>query len=285
MFLLGNFNILMRIFYIYGLSPVTLLSLETNPKNFSFLISAVLTTSSSIAIAINLLNSPHLPYGTIGIIINYLILLFSVLMTFSATGQSLFYKPIYHEIIHRTQQIAKSFTVKFSVKLPLKTLSFRYRLKVLLVFGLFFVTQGLVVIEVWIIYPSRSLWLPILNAILRSVYPVAVLHLILYIECVVIMIEELNRQVQSLASVLHQDSKFEFLGNVKCLHIEIWKLIVEINKFFGWSLLCVTIYAFIYITKQLYFVFTVIYVNWNILAMIGKLIFVNILSYINTIGH
>lgn len=273
MLILRNFNILIRIFYIYGLSPITLFSLETNPNNFSYLFAVVLTSSFSIAIALYLLHSPHLPYGSIGIIINYLTLIFSVLMTFSATGQSVFYKRIYHEILDRTEQIANSFAEKFSAKLPLNTISFRYRLKTMLIFGLFLVSQGFVIAEVWIVYPSRSLWLPILNAILRSVHPVAVLHLILYIENVVIIIEELNRQIQSLGtgSVLNRDSKFEFLNNVKSVHIDIWKLVVGINKFFGWSLLCVTVYAFIFITKQLYFIFTVIHVNWNFLALVGKL--------------
>ncbi len=192
-------------------------------------------------------------------------------MTFSATSQSVFYKQIYHKILHRTQQIAKSFSNKFSVELPLTTITFRYRLKAMLIFVLFIVSQGFIIVEIWIIYPSRSLWPSILNSILRSVYPLVVLHLILYIENVVIIIEELIRQIQRLGSSLDRDSKFEFLSNVKFMHIEIWELVVEINKFFGWSLLCVTIYAFIYITKQLYFIFTVIHVQWNLLAMIGKL--------------
>lgn len=271
MFLFEKFNILIRIFYLYGLTPITFVTLDTNPKNFSHLIPAVLTSIFSICIAFSLLNVPHLPYGAIGIIINYLTLLFSVLMTFTATGQCIFYKPIYHDIVQRTQQITNSFSEKFSEKLPLKSISLRYRLKAMLVFGFFFVSQGFVIVEVWIFHPTRSLWSPIANAILRSVYPVAVLHFILYVEGVVTIIRELNRQMRSMGNDFHVDSKFEFLGNVKALHMDVWKLVVEINKFFGWSLLCVTIYSFIFITKQLYFIFTVIHVDWNILAMIGEL--------------
>lgn len=266
-----KFNILIRIFYLYGLSPITFSTLDTNPKSFSHFVPAVLTSIFSICITLYLLNLPHLPYGAVGIIINYLTLLFSVLMTFTATGQCIFYKSIYHDIVHRTHQVTNTFTEKFSEKLPLKSISLRYRLKAVLLFGFFFVSQGFVIVEVWIVHPSRSLWLPIVNALLRSVYPVAVLHFILYVEGVVTIIRELNRQIQSLGNVFHPDSKFEFLGNVKSLHLDVWKLVVEINKFFGWSLLCVTVYSFIFITKQLYFIFTVIHVHWNLLAMIGEL--------------
>lgn len=279
-FIFETFNILVRIFYIYGLSPIALVTLETNPRNISHLIPATLTSICSICITLYLLNVPHLPYGAIGIIINYLTLLFSVLMTFTATGQCIFYKSIYHGIIQRTQQMINIFNEKFSTKLPLRSISIRYRLKVLLVFGFFFVSQGFVIIEVWLVHPSRSIWLPIVNAVLRSVYPVAVLHFILYVENVVLIIQELNREIRSVGTVLHSDSKLEFLGNVKSLHMDLWKLVVEINKFFGWSLLCVTIYSFIFITKQLYFIFTVIHVHWNLLAMIGKLHFRNVLPKI-----
>lgn len=270
MFIFENFNILIRIFYIYGLSPITFMTLDTNATNFSYLIPAVLTSIFSMCIALYLLIVPHLPYGAIGIIINHLTLIFSVLLTFTATGQCVFYKPIYHEIVQQTQQITNRFTEKFSEKLTLVSVSRRCRLKAALLFGFFFVSQGLVIVEVWFVYPSRSLWLPIVNAVLRSVYPVVVLHFIVYVECVVAIIQELNRQIRSLGNVCQSDSKFEFLGNVKAVHMDIWKLMVELNRFFGWSLLCVTIYSFIFITKQLYFIFTVIHVQWSVLALIGK---------------
>lgn len=273
MFIFETFNILVRIFYLYGLSPVTVVTLDTNPKSFSHLVPAVLTSIISICITLYLLYVPHLPYGAIGIIINYLTLLFSVLMTLTATGQCVFYKPIYHKMIQRTQRITNSFTENFSTKLPLRSAAIRYRLKVMLVFGFFFVSQGLVVVEVWLIHPSRSLWLPVLNAVLRSVHPVAVLHFILYVGNVVVIIQELNRQIQSLGIVLRVESKFACLENVKSVHMDIWKLVAEINTFFGWNLLCLTIYSFIFITKQLYFIFTVIHVNWNVLALVGELSF------------
>lgn len=285
MFIFQNFNILLRIFYSYGLAPISIIKIGTNPRNCSFLIPAILTSALNVCIALHLLNKSHLPYGPVGIIINYLTILFSVLMTFTAAGQCIFHKSIYHEIIEQTQQITTRFTGTFSTKLSLQSLTHRYRLKVLLLFFLFFLSQVLVVIEVWLVHSNRSLWLPIANAALRSVFPVVILHFILYVDIVVMMIQELNQQVQNSANLFHHTSKFEFLKNMKSLHMDIWKLVVKINMFFGWSLLCVTIYSFIYITKQLYFIFTVLYVHWNVLAMIGKLNFKNTTVFLHSIGR
>lgn len=278
MIIFAKFNILLRIFYLYGLAPITIIKISANDRNYSFLIPATLTSILSVCISLCLLNVPHRQYGPIGLIINYLTLLFSVLMTFSVTGQCFFHKTIYNELIQLIQKTTNSFSAKFSIKLPLQSIYFRYRLKALLLFGFFFGSQGLVIIEVWCNHPSRSIMLPIVNALLRSMFPVVVLHFILYNDIIVMLIQELNRQVrnhkfESMKSIFKPASKFEFMKKIKLLHMDTWRLVVRINVFFGWSLLLVILYGFIFMIKQMYFLFTVLHVkdDINLLSLIGKI--------------
>lgn len=149
-------------------------------------------------------------------------------------------------------------------------MSFYYRLKVLLILTLFVASQSLLFAEVLIVSGSSKLKSWFLTASLRSIYPIAILHVVLYGDLITMFIEEVNVQLRNSPKCSSTSSRIEVLRNVKLLHMDVFKLAVQINTFFGWNLLVLIINGFIYIIKQLYWIFLAIELRWHKLAVIGK---------------
>lgn len=268
MLLIEQFSFLLRIFYISGLKPV-----PTVGSNLIYIVSllpVILSPIFGTAIATYLAFFPHFDsHGPISVIINYGSILTSLLMILSANAQCYGLKRTYQSILNLIQQIENKYKEKSLRKLPVQSIALRYRLKVAFIFLLFFLSQGLVFAEVWLDNVDH-LVSSFLTSFMRSTYPVQIIHFVLYSDIVVMLIHKLNDEMKDSPAFLHSSSKMEFLKYVKLMHMDLWKLVVLINNFFGWNLLFTIMYSFIYITYQLYWIFLTMHDKLDVLGVIGE---------------
>lgn len=271
MFVLEHFNFILRVYKFIGLTPIYE-KVDTTLKRVLHILPVILLSFFSLCIAIYLLVFPHFEsYSSIHTIINFASQISFLLIIFTANCQCFCYKSIYHNINHRIRQIEKRGSEKFWVKFPV-TIKFNYILKMVFVFVLFVVSQGLVLVEVLQTVPTSSshIWSSFLTSLLRLIYPLAALHVILFSDIVTMFILELNEQIRNSISFYHSSSKIEVLKNIKLMHMDLWKLVTQINHFFGWNLLFLIINSFINITYQLYWIFLALELKWTVLAIIGR---------------
>lgn len=270
-----HFNVTLRILQVLGLATIPVIKRNTNLKHLVNFIPVVLSATISSVVAIYLIFFPHFePYSPIHTIINFASLIGFLLVVITANAQCYFYRSVYQNILHRTGQIENRCRQKFLAKFPMK-MALHYRLKVLLIFFLFFVSQGLVFVEVLLLSHGHGLLSSFLTSSLRSMFPIAILHVVLYSDLITMFIDEINIQIRYSTKLYNATSKIEFLKNVKLLHMDLWKLVGQLNVFFGWNLLVLIINSFIYITYQLYWVFLALELKWHTLGMVGKLNVIN----------
>ncbi|KAJ6642677.1 hypothetical protein Bhyg_07630 [Pseudolycoriella hygida] len=150
-------------------------------------------------------------------------------------------------------------------------MALHYRLKILLISFLFFLSQGLVFAEVLFLSEGRGLFSSFLTSSLRSMFPLAICHVVLYSDLITMFIDEINIQIKYSPKYHNVTTRIEFLKNVKLLHMDLWKLVGQINIFFGWNLLILIINSFIYITYQLYWIFLALELKWPTLGMVEGL--------------
>lgn len=279
MFLSGYSNFLLRIFCLIGIAPHYAKTTKSrNSRRISQSIPIVLSTFLTLFLTIFLLIFPHFEsLGPIHTIINFSYVFSLFLTIFSANFQCYFYKSVYRRAIRRIRKIQKIYKEKFVTKF-IHRFQLRYRIKVLVIFILFFISQGLVFIEVWLISETRGLWSSLtasfVTSLLRILYPMHIFHIVLYSDVLAMFVKNLNLQSQNLSMSISfsLSNKVEFLKNIKTMHMEISKLVAEINVFFGWNLLFLVINSFIYISYQLYWIFLTVQLKWGLLAIIGKLL-------------
>lgn len=271
--LLESFKFFSKIFQILGFAPINVTTKDTKNNNFvnNFvnLIPTTLTTCISLAIAYFLLIHPHFEsYGPIHGIINSASLLNLSLIVLTGNGQCLFYKSIHRNINYQINEIERKIYTETSIKSPFHI---AYRLKILLIFFLFFLSQGLVFYEAYLASASGMLS-SFFTSLFRFVFPVAVLHVVMYSDIISNFIRQLNRKIRNSSTCLHSSSKVEILKNIKVLHMDMWKVLMQINRYFGWNLLFLVINSFVYITYQLYWIFVTLQQDWDKLGVIGRLL-------------
>lgn len=229
------------------------------------------TVTSTICgvISIYLTFFPHFPsYGVIFVLIYYGSLLPSLLMILTANGHCYFYRNSYQIIMNQIGKIEKMFNEK-SLRLSFQYIAFRYKLKIVFLYILFFTSQILVFIEVQFL-DSQNTCSSFLIATIRATYPMQLLHFVLYNDIATMFFIQLNEEIKHSPIFVHSFSKIEFLKYVKLVHMDLWKFVVEINNFFGWNLLFTTIFWFVDITHQLYWIFLNTHEKLYWLGIIGK---------------
>lgn len=265
-----HFNILLLVFQSLGLATIPAAKSNTKLKHLVNFVPIVLTAAISSVVAIYLIFFPHFePYSPIHTIINFASLIGFLLVIITANCQCYFYRTVHQSIYQRIGQIENRCRQKFLAKFPMK-MAFHYRMKMGLVFFLFFISQGLVFVEVLLLSHGHGLLSSFLTSSLRSMFPIAILHVVLHSDLITMFIDEINVQIRYSPKCYNASSKIEFLKNVKLLHMDLWKLVGQLNIFFGWNLLVLIINSFIYITYQLYWIFLALELKWHTLAMVGK---------------
>lgn len=264
MIFLEQFNFLLKIFYLIGLRPGIIS--ETNVEKFLDLISVIATSAICALITIYLVFYPHFPsYGVIFVLIYYGSLLPTLLMILTANGHCYFNKNAYQIITNQIGKLEKMLKGKSSGILFV----FRYKLKIIFLYTLHFSSQILVSIEVWFIDIQNS-FSSLLISLIRATYPLQLLHFVLFCDIAAMFFNQINKEIQHAPTFVHTSSKVEFLKYVKLVHMDLWKLVVQINNFFGWNLLFTTIFWFIDIIHQMYWVFLNTHAKLNYLGLFGR---------------
>lgn len=252
MIFLEQFSFPLKLFYFIGLKPT--IKTQTKIRKLVDLIPVVVTSSLCVSLTIYLLFFPHFSsYGVIFVLIYYGSLIPSTLMIVTANGQCHFSKKDYKAIIDQIEKIEKQLDEK-SIRLSIKCVAFRYQLKFVIIYTVFLASQILVFVEVWEIHSGKE-WSSVVLSVVRATYPVQLLHFVLYCDIAAMFFKQLNGEFQHTPILVCKSDKIEFLKYVKLVHYDLWKLIHEINTFFGWNLLFMAMFWFIYITHQLYWIF------------------------------
>ncbi len=269
-------SFIIRLFRYIGIAPFARTKNLRKIRSFTHFIPILLSALLSFCLTIFLLIFPHFEsLGPIHTIINFSYVWSLYLTIFSANCQCHLYKSVYRRATYRIRQIQKSFSEKSITKF-VHQFQLYYKIKILIIFVLFFGSQGLVFVEVWLISETRGLWASLtasfVTSSLRILYPMHVLHIVLYSDTLTMFIKNLNLQAtQSVSLCFTSSSKVEFLKNIKSMHMEMVTLTTEMNAFFGMNLLFLMINSFIYISYQLYWLFLSLQMHWGWLAIIGKL--------------
>lgn len=280
-------NFLLHLFFLIGIapplvSPTKALDLPRWQSIKKF-IPLFLTASLSLGLTIFLLIFPHLKQlGALHKIINFSYIWSLFFTIFSANFQCYNYVAVYRRVNFRIRKIQKFYRER-SVTRSVQMFQSRYKLKILVIFILYLGSQGFVFILVWIQSDHSNLWSSLVSSIvtslLRILYPMFVLHIVLYSDILGLFIRNLRFQVQNASLCSSSSGKIEFLKSVKSMHMELSKLSADVNSYFGVNLLFLMINSFIYISYQLYWLFLSLQLKWGMLAIAGEFCFVFICRY------
>lgn len=266
MMFLEQFSFSLKFLYFFGFKPP--LKTRTKIKRIVDLVPVVVTSFLCGTFTIYLLFFPHFSsYGIVFVLIYFGSLVPSTMMILTATGWCHFNKNEYKAIINQIGKLEKQMDEK-SIRHSLKCVAFRYKLKFLLLYSTLFLSQMLVYIEVWIVHPGRE-WSSVILSMIRATYPLQLLHFVLYSDIATMFFKQLNEKFNQTPISVRKSDQIEFLKYVKLVHYDLWKLIDEINTFFGWNLLFMTMFWFIYITHQLYWIFLNTQEKVNVLQLFG----------------
>lgn len=269
MVILERFTVVKIILKFIGMVPIKLTSKNKTLTDFFNVIPVISTSLLSLCIATYIYIYPIFESSirANGIIhtTSVLALLFTVI---SGNFQCHFYKSIYRNINYQIQQIESNANTLFSLDLTIK-LKRQYRIKVLLILILFFVSQGILLYEVRIVSGIDAVWASILTSVIRAVYPIGILHIVLYCEFITLCISELNLSLKNSSTFFYEKNYIKTLKNIKTMHMDIWKVVIQINAFFGWNLLCLVTTSFIYMTILMYWLFIALYNQIDVLGITG----------------
>lgn len=272
MLILERFKFVHKLFQFVGFAPINLKKkdqkISTFVDNIVNLIPTTLTTLLSLFVSYFLLVHPHFEsYGTIHGIINLASLGSLLLIVITGNGQSFFKRFTHRKMNHKIIQIEQKIFAEIPIETPFVNV---YRLKISVIFFLFFLSQGLVFYEASIA-SSAGMLSSFFTSLFRFIFPTAVSHVVLYSDIVSNFLNCLNAKIGNTSTHLHQTaSKVELLRNIKLMHMDVWKVLVQLNQYFGWNLLFLVINSFVYITYQLYWIFVTVEKQWDKLGVIGS---------------
>lgn len=269
MFPNDHFKILFKIFYWVGLAPVT--KIDKKMPRCSYIVAVIVSSLLNISlIAVSVNFQLYKSYGNIASIVDYVYIGSLALTNLCANVQCYSYQTMYLKIICRIERIEQNFSSKFSDKISFDSVVLRYRLKILLVSVLLFVYSVLKFYECWLdgSYPRFAVGSLTIGCHCMSM--LVLLHAILYIVVVDMFIVELNRRIRNAPICFYPSRKMEFLKTVKSMHMDICKLMLQINRFFSWSLPLLVIHLAVQATYYFYWIFLILQVEWNLLYISGR---------------
>lgn len=268
MLVFKQFRVLTKLLFFIGHAPI--FKSGTRPGNCTHIVAVTLSSFTTLSVAGFLIIVPHLSsFGLIHNVIRLSSVLSGTLVMLLANWNCWRHRNVYNRLVQRKHQIEKFLihTIRLS---ETDLIPNWYRIKVLVIFCLFFLSQGMVFVEVWLANQHHNLLSSFLTSLLRMMHPISVVHFMLYNDSVTLFIQLLNKQTKNLPIFLNAKLQVEFLKNVKQMHLDLWKLVRQMNVYFGWNLLFVIIHSFIYIQVQLYWIFLNLQVRFNLLGIIGK---------------
>lgn len=272
MSLLDYFKILSKIFYFTGLAPVV--TLEGKPSKIVFIISMVVSLLLNIGLLVASVNfHSYKRYGNIERIANYAFIGSLVVSNLSANVQCYFYSSVYKKILCQILKTENNFETKFSESIHFQHFASRYKMKIFAVIVLHLIDSTLKFWEAWLQDDSNLILKYSFSFFTQSISALITFHVLLYISIVRMFISELNRHISNAPVCIYASGKIEFLKTIKFIHMETWKLMVQINKFFSFNLPFHLVTSAVQTTYYCYWLFLILQVEWNLLYIIRKNIF------------
>lgn len=267
-----HFTILFGLLQIVGLSPINVALRNAKTNHFVDtivnIVPTTLTTIIALCISYFLLLYPHFEsYGPIHGIINTASLISLSLITITGNVSSFFKKSLHRNINKKILQIEQRMFTDVEIK-PLHPIS-AYKVKIFVIYFLFVLSQALVFYEASIA-SSAGMLSSFFTSLLRFIFPTAVSHVILYCDILANFIRRLNLKINCASTLFQTSNKVEFLRKMKMMHMDIWTVLMQLNRYFGWNSLFLVINSFVYITYQLYWIFVTLHKQWDKLGVIGN---------------
>lgn len=260
-----HFNSFLCVFFIFGVAP-----LHAETKTYLIPVTIALIVNISLTGFSVFYNYYLEDLGLINIVINCAAQLSGLTFCLTAISQCYFFPSTYRNLILQINKIESSLKRKFSINLPVSALANRYKLKVFLLFSLLGMCIISACIEMYKILKISGIVISFLQSLTSAFNGLAVLHSVLYIEIVEMFFRVLNSQIDNSSATDYSYKKIEFLKYIRLVHMDLWKVTIQINAFFSWSLLFFTLTYMIYVVFDLYFIFHMLQVEKNALGVVGK---------------
>lgn len=259
MSVLKLFTNYLTVFFFFGLAPfragTVLIKLKMNTYLLPVIISSMLNvTVYGFLLYLNRART----FGPINSILSAGSLLTGMILNLSAIFQCCFYPTVYQHLIYRINKIEVIFGENFTVNLPSSSFANRYRLKVLVIFSFAIINGALMTVVMCHFLKSDGIPVGVLETIKSCFTAVILIHAILYIDVAQMCLSVLNLNIKDSPVCSHSTRKIEFMKYIKLMHMDTWKLVMQINDFFSWSLLFFTINFMINLIYDLYKIFRVL---------------------------
>lgn len=268
MSVIKHFNSFLYVFFLIGIAP-----LHSDTK--MYLIPVTIATIINVSVTgFSVYYNYYLSeLGLVMKIINCTSLLSGLTFCLTANFQCCYFPSIYQNLIFEINKIESSLEKKFSENLPLSSFANSYKLKLVLLFSLLAVSIISAGIELWKLLQIKGIFIGLLQTLTSSYAGLIVAHSVLYIGIVEMFFRVLNRQIENSPAPRYSCKKIEFLKYIKLVHMDLWKVVIQINDFFSWSLLFFTLNYMIYIVYDLYLVFHMLQVERNVLGVSGNIFY------------
>lgn len=268
-----HFQIIHRIYFVIGIAPCHLCITDENDKN-RVLNRVPVLVSFLCTICVASLQFSYFYLQSFGLIIKIINCAhFSSVLFSNATAnlQCWYYKSIYQDIIYRIQRLESLCNYKFSKKMFIKNTKRNYILKAVFIIGFFTISAGIVLAQAWSISSStKTVLIALLTVLKELMTAITVLHFTLFVDIVRKFLSELNNQIRCSPICFYASSKITFLKRVKLVHMDLFRLVKQINNFFGWNLLLLMVHYFILITYSFYWIFLTLLSNGKSFSIVGE---------------
>lgn len=269
MSVLKFFNHFLNVFFFFGLAPFSAATVRIKLKAKGYL--TVLTFSLlNVSVTGFLLYFDQQSFGAINSILTIASLSTGMVLNLSAILQCGFHPSIYQDMICQMCRIERSFREKFSEILPSSSLAKRYRRKAFIIFTFAIMNGFISAFVLWNFLNVDGIPIAVLQTMIRAFSAVVMIHAILYVDIACMYLCVLNVIIKNSPICLYSSRKLELMKNIKLTHMEIWKLVMQINDFFSWSLLAFTINFMINLVYDLYKIFRVLQSEWSPAWTSGK---------------
>lgn len=270
MVILKQFNVVQLLFKFVGFAPISLSTENKKLWKCYNLLPVILTPFFNLCISLYIYFYPIFdPSVQIHGVINCIAIICLWLTVVSGNYQCHFYKSIYRNINYEIQEIEKNAKKNFSLEFTMK-LTRECSRKIYLLLILFVVSQGILLYEVYIVSGFMSAWSSLFTTILWSKSPIGIMHMVLYCDCISMCLKELNLKLKNSSTFFYWTSKIEFLKNMKTMHMDVLKVVLQINTFFGWNILFIVINLSCYITILQYWLFISLHHQVDALGITGR---------------
>lgn len=264
-----------KIYFFIGVAPCRLGAANRKDKSFFRRVPVLISFLSSICVTLlQFISFYLLPFGLMSTLINYAYYGCCLVTNVTANLQCWYHESIYQNIIERIERLENACDFKFSRKLLYTSIKHRCISKAILIIGSYSISSALVWAQAWFIGDDskKSILLASLTTFKELMSVSAVLHFTLYVDIVRFFIAELNEQIHCSPICFFVSTKVAFLKDVKLIHMDVFLLMKQVNNFFGWHLLLLTIHYLILTTYSLYWIFLTIQQGGKHYSIAGELL-------------